>query len=154
MSFLHKPIDMERINSSLVTYSHVLWYVSIISSVCDQLLPVLVTEWPMLRQFFQYKNVLNTSQNAVIDEYSFTNAVSAQQQVTPKNLTRRMYSLDKVLPHNISIKHIDGLAQERRNSIANTLELRFSCSNPSISCYFILWISAQDNSIWQDISMS
>ena len=28
---------------------------------------------------------------------------------------------------------IDGLVQERRNSIANTLELRLSCINPSIS---------------------
>ena len=30
--------------------------------------------------------------------------------------------------------HIDGLVQERRNSIANALELRLSCTNPSI-CY-------------------
>ena len=27
---------------------------------------------------------------------------------------------------------INGLVQERRNSIANTLELRLSCTNPSI----------------------
>ena len=26
--------------------------------------------------------------------------------------------------------HIDGLVQERRNSIANALELRLSCTNP------------------------
>ena len=31
--------------------------------------------------------------------------------------------------------HIDGLVQERRNPIANALELRLSCTNPSIS-YF------------------
>ena len=30
--------------------------------------------------------------------------------------------------------HIDGLVQERRNSIANALELRLSYTNPSI-CY-------------------
>ena len=29
-------------------------------------------------------------------------------------------------------RHIDGLMQERRNSIANTLELCLSCTNPSI----------------------
>ena len=29
--------------------------------------------------------------------------------------------------------HIDGLVQERRNSTANALELRLSCTNPSIS---------------------
>ena len=28
--------------------------------------------------------------------------------------------------------HIDGLVQERRNSIANAPELRLSCTNPSI----------------------
>ena len=28
--------------------------------------------------------------------------------------------------------HINGLVQERCNSIANALELRFSCSHPSI----------------------
>ena len=31
-----------------------------------------------------------------------------------------------------SQQYIDGLVQERRNSIANALELRFSCTNPSI----------------------
>ena len=30
--------------------------------------------------------------------------------------------------------YIDGLVQERRNSIANALELRLSCTNPSICC--------------------
>ena len=28
--------------------------------------------------------------------------------------------------------HIDGLVQERHNSIANALEMRLSCTNPSI----------------------
>ena len=32
---------------------------------------------------------------------------------------------------NISV-YIDGLVQERRNPIANALELRLSCTNPSI----------------------
>ena len=27
-------------------------------------------------------------------------------------------------------RHIEGLAQERRNSIANAMELRLSCTNP------------------------
>ena len=34
--------------------------------------------------------------------------------------------IDRVEPN------IDGLVQERRNSIANALELRLSCTNPSI----------------------
>ena len=32
------------------------------------------------------------------------------------------------------IHYIDGFMQERRNSIANALELYLSCTNPSISC--------------------
>ena len=36
------------------------------------------------------------------------------------------------------VAHIDGLVQERCNSIANTLELRLSCTNPSIcTCPFV-----------------
>ena len=33
---------------------------------------------------------------------------------------------------HLAIVHIDGLVQERRNSIANALELRLSCTDPSI----------------------
>ena len=33
---------------------------------------------------------------------------------------------------DVSCLHIDGLVQERRNSIANALELRLPCTNPSI----------------------
>ena len=32
----------------------------------------------------------------------------------------------------ILLTHINGLVQERRYSIANALELRLSCTNPSI----------------------
>ena len=35
-----------------------------------------------------------------------------------------------------SIGHFDGLVQERRNSLANALELRLSCTNPSIEWYY------------------
>ena len=33
--------------------------------------------------------------------------------------------------HEYILIHIGGLVQERRNSIANALELRLSCTNPS-----------------------
>ena len=40
-------------------------------------------------------------------------------------------------------KHFDELVQERRNSIANTLEFRLSCTNPliwwNIECYFPMY---------------
>ena len=39
----------------------------------------------------------------------------------------KRYCLDRLC------KYIDGLMQERRNSIVNSLELRLSCTNPSIS---------------------
>ena len=37
-----------------------------------------------------------------------------------------------VLLGNKPLPYIDELVQERRNSIANALELRLSCTNPSI----------------------
>ena len=42
--------------------------------------------------------------------------------------------------------YLDGLAQERRNSIANALELHLSCTNPSTLCYssnFHPWLPFQ-----------
>ena len=41
--------------------------------------------------------------------------------------------------------HINELVQERRNSIANALELRLSCSNPSICATRLQWVQGQDN---------
>ena len=41
------------------------------------------------------------------------------------------YSEMGLLVHSKSKSYLDGLVQERRNSIANVLELRFSCTNPS-----------------------
>ena len=44
--------------------------------------------------------------------------------------------IEKIISNYKSIitsnSYIDGLVQERRNSIANALELRLSCTNPSI----------------------
>ena len=36
------------------------------------------------------------------------------------------------------ISYIDGLVQERRNSIANALELRLSCTNPSMRLWLLV----------------
>ena len=38
------------------------------TTLAHQLLPMLVTQWPMLRQNFLHKNTLNISQNAVIGQ--------------------------------------------------------------------------------------
>ena len=46
---------------------------------------------------------------------------------------RRQWSRDMWVVVYISVlEHIDGLVQERRNSIAKALELRLSCTKPSI----------------------
>ena len=46
-----------------------------------------------------------------------------------------MVIIDSNIRRNL---HIDGLMQERRNSIANALELRLSCTNPS-RCAKLAW---------------
>ena len=45
------------------------------------------------------------------------------------NLNIYMFMIMEFFEH--FIYHFDGLVQERRNSIANALELRLSCTNPS-----------------------
>ena len=47
-----------------------------------------------------------------------------------------MEDRDQPISHS---HHINGLVQERRNSIANTLELHLSCTNPSISWELMFW---------------
>ena len=42
------------------------------------------------------------------------------------------YNIPKPTFTQFSQTHVDGLVQERRNSIAKALELRLSCTNPSI----------------------
>ena len=51
-------------------------------------------------------------------------------------------------PSKKVIENIEGLAQERRNSIANALDLRLFCTNPSIYYHPILQsaISSHGNS--------
>ena len=46
--------------------------------------------------------------------------------------------------------HYDGLMQERRNSIANALELRLSCTNPSISLSNVL-VPKGDNPLFEPV---
>ena len=46
--------------------------------------------------------------------------------------------------------YIDGLVQERRNSIANALQLRLFCTTPSI--WYMPYISPTD--IWRDRSLA
>ena len=51
--------------------------------------------------------------------------------------------------------HIDGLVQERRNSTANALELRHSCTNPIdiISVFLSFELAFQDLSVWQHMRL-
>ena len=55
-----------------------------------------------------------------------------------------------------AVAYVDGLVLERRNSIANALELRLSCTNPSMywvhTTYFIVW-SLKRKKEWASHSM-
>ena len=59
-----------------------------------------------------------------------------------------MKLLSKIWP-----PHFDGLVQERRDSIANALELRLSCTKPSIYHQYpreLLWKSAfPEETLWE-----
>ena len=62
-------------------------------------------------------------------------------------VTRKMFPFDDVIMRTCNTitaqrkrVHINGLVQERRNSIAKALELRLSCTNPSI--YLSMFLSA------------
>ena len=51
----------------------------------------------------------------------------------PEKYGQKQYILNHNLTkQSMNYEHIDGLIQERRNSIANALELSLSCTNPSI----------------------
>ena len=49
-----------------------------------------------------------------------------------KILSRFVSILRTLFYKTFTLQQIDGLAQERRNSIANALKLRLSCTNSSI----------------------
>ena len=84
----------------------------------------------MLRQQHQYNILLHVLyryklSNTTVDDnvvLSFTNC-----GITDKKNREKLY--DK-WTERIN-EHIDGFVQLRRNSIANALELRLSCTNPS-----------------------
>ena len=60
-------------------------------------------------------------------------AVIAKVQVSLDDcLTKSMVSRLMGLWGRRSGQYVDGLVQERRNSIANALDLRLSCTNPSM----------------------
>ena len=44
-------------------------------------------------------------------------------------------------------QHVDGLVQERRNSIAKAMELRLSCTNPSMCYCSFIWIYLDENQL-------
>ena len=66
-------------------------------------------------------------------------------------LDRRVWQTQKVAPNSVEwplFEPFDGWVQERHNSIADTLELRLSCTNPShwwlvYSCIFarLQWVN-------------
>ena len=71
--------------------------------------------------------------------------ISPTQIINFAECTRTMTCVENLKYIYIYI-YLDGLVQERRNSIANALELRLSCTNPSLcslsvaSCLLTLWV--------------
>ena len=58
--------------------------------------------------------------------------ISSPLKWDEENLIWKSYLLNTIEHHYYTVKHnVDRLVQERRNSIANALELRFSCTKPS-----------------------
>ena len=49
-------------------------------------------------------------------------------------VTSTMFPFDDAIMFHVGVRYNDELMQEIRNSIANALELRLSCINPSIWC--------------------
>ena len=68
--------------------------------------------------------------NAMIKMMTMT---SKEPAAAPPMITSVMTTLHGYCKiYTVADFHIDGLVQERRNSIANALELRLSCTNPSM----------------------
>ena len=63
----------------------------------------------------------------------------------------QFYVCELVIFADLPLAYIDGLVQERRDSIANALELCLSCTNQS-TWYWLCWIKRYffrfDNSVW------
>ena len=66
------------------------------------------------------------------------------EQMLPRNPPNQIAIYVSVGVHNPQaadlyhvLQHVYGLMQERRNSIANALELRLSCTNPSMCSHYL-----------------
>ena len=72
------------------------------------------------------------------------------RSLSPHGITRLQW-VKGFLP--IWLRHMDGLVQERRNSIANALELRLPCTNPSIYGAWVLLKSLRiEYSVWKTVA--
>ena len=70
--------------------------------------------------------------SGIMLEITFVYQVNRKQH-NSRNFVPKWLPHHIIVHYNIIIHHIYGLVQERCNSIANTLELHFSCTNHSIS---------------------
>ena len=77
-----------------------------------------------------------SSDSVGLQPYNSVSSSEHERQYQPQSFAG--LHIEDVLQENEELKvkvsylHIDGLMQERRNSVANGLELRLSCTNPSI----------------------
>ena len=84
-----------------------------------------------VQQFYHYEDWCG-----ILSPFSGQNHEKNKLQAPPLCCFHSLVHSLTYPPNHLDLhRHIDGLVQERRNSIAYALELRLSCTNPSIWCH-------------------
>ena len=106
-----------------------------------------------------YKNFTMIISTSNIDWYHSEENWERMFDTVSQDSSQHKISIDEIkydiksVPYGIeihySMHHIDGLMQERRNSIANALELRLSCNNPSILSELFIMVCAE--LLWRNV---
>ena len=66
--------------------------------------------------------------------------MSEEKSIIQDNLSNSTFAISVIRMFKFYGDHIYGLVPERRNSIANALGLRLSCTNPSIYIYIYTYV--------------
>ena len=114
--------------------------ISLISGLCDiyhiQWMSITVQIVCNLAPAFAASTTVCGVLDDFLDSYYYHIIIT-----TSKKIMQKDDRIDYTPKPSLSTYHIGGLMHERRNSIANALELRLSCTKPSICKRFprLLW---------------
>ena len=99
-------------------------------SLCSKIFTVGTVLYYMIANILQqwYRKNMGQTWNSLLTPHSSPSRVSYEVSFVSPN-----YALCSALRLLYGQHYMDGLMQERRNSIANALELPLSCTKPSIS---------------------